>query len=65
MMRILDAKYKKTDLAKVIAESVHLTNDKQSKLLDMILCRYKHIFDGGLGLKNEVVKRSWKWKLWF
>ncbi len=33
MMQILDAKYEKADLAKVVAESKHLTKDKQSKLL--------------------------------
>ncbi len=33
MTQILDAKYKKDDLAKVDAESGHLTTNKQLKLL--------------------------------
>ena len=50
MTQILGAKYKKADLSKVVAESEHLTNNKQSKLV-AVLCRYKSIFfDGGLGL---------------
>jgi transposase InsO family protein len=49
MTRILDAKYEKADLAKVAADSEHLTNDEQSKLL-AVLRRYESIFDGGLGL---------------
>jgi hypothetical protein len=47
MTQILDAKYKKANLVKVVAESGHLTTDKQSKLL-IVLRRYKKIFDGGL-----------------
>ena len=49
MTRILDAKYEKADLAKVVADSKHRTTDKQSRLL-AVLRRYKKIFDGGLGL---------------
>ena len=49
MRQILYTKYKKADLAKVVADSKHLTTDEQSKLL-AVLCRYKTIFDGGLGL---------------
>jgi hypothetical protein len=48
MTRILDAKYEKANLAKVVAESEHLTLDEQSKLL-AVLTRYENIFDGGLG----------------
>ena len=32
MTQILDAKYKKADLAKVVADSGHLATNKQSKL---------------------------------
>ena len=49
MTRILDAKYEKADLAKVVAESDHLTDEEQSKLL-VVLRKYETIFDGGLGL---------------
>ncbi len=49
MMQILDAKYKRADLAKVIADSKHLTSVQQSKL-SAVLHRYKSIFRGGLGL---------------
>jgi hypothetical protein len=49
MTQILDAKYEKADLAKVVADSEHLTTDEQSKLL-AVLRRYEKIFDGGLGL---------------
>ena len=48
MTRILDAKYKKAELVKVTAESKHLTDKEQSKLL-VVLRRYENIFDGGLG----------------
>ena len=50
MTRILDAKYKRADLAKVVTESRgHLTTNKQLKLL-IVLHRYKKMFDGRLGL---------------
>ena len=56
MMRILDTKYKKADLAKVVADSEHLTTEEQSKLL-AVLRRYEKIFDGGLVLwKTTPVK---------
>ena len=48
MTQILDAKHKKADLAKVVAESEHLTTNKQSKLF-AVLRRYEKIFDGGTG----------------
>ncbi len=41
--QILDAKYKKADLAKVVTESGHVTTNEQSKLL-IALCRYEKIF---------------------
>ena len=43
MTRILDAKYKKAHIAKVVADSEHLTTNKQSKLL-AVLRRYEKIF---------------------
>ncbi len=49
MTQILDAKYEKADLSKVVAKSDHLTDEERSKLL-VVPCRYKTIFDGGLGL---------------
>ena len=60
MTRILDAKYKKAGLAKVVADSEHLTTDEQSKLL-IVLRRYEKTFDGGLGLwKTTPVKLELK-----
>jgi hypothetical protein len=60
MTQILDAKYEKADLAKVVADSEHLTTDEQSKLL-AVLRRYEKIFDGGLGLwKTTPVKLELK-----
>jgi len=49
LTRILFAKYEQADLAKVVADSEHLTNDEQSKIL-AVLRRYESIFNGGLGL---------------
>ncbi len=58
MTRILDAKYKKADLAEVDAKREQLTDEEQSKLL-VALCRYETIFDGGLGLwKTTPVKKN-------
>ncbi len=51
MTRILDTKYEKADLAKVVADSGHLTTDAQSKLLT-VLRSCEKIFDGGLGLRK-------------
>ncbi len=60
MTRILDSKYKKANIAKVVADSRYLTTDEQSKLL-AVLHRYEKIFDGGLGLwKTTPVKLELK-----
>ena len=49
MTRILDAKYEKADLRKVVSDSQHLTEHEQSQLLTL-LSKYENTFDGGLGL---------------
>ncbi len=43
MTQILDAKYEKANLAKVVADSEHLTIDEQSQLLN-VLHRNKDIY---------------------
>jgi hypothetical protein len=48
MTRILDAKYEKADLQKVVSESKHLTEHEQSQLLTL-LRKYETCFDGSLG----------------
>jgi len=48
MTRILDAKYEKADLHKVVSESKHLTEHEQSQLLTL-LRKYENCFDGSLG----------------
>ncbi len=60
MTQILDAKYEKADLAKVVADSGHLTTNEQSKL-STVVHRNEKIFDGGLGLwKTTPVKLELK-----
>ena len=60
MTQILDAKYEKANSAEVVAESEHLTLNKQSTLL-AVLTRYENIFDGRLGLwKTTPVKLELK-----
>ncbi len=47
--RILDAKYKKTDLQAIVRDNCkHLSVDQQKKLLQL-LKKYKSLFDGTLG----------------
>ena len=41
---ILDAKYEEADLDQIVAESVHLNNFEQKKLLQL-LEKYKPLFD--------------------
>ena len=47
--RILDAKYKKTDLQSIVKDKCkHLTANQQKKLLQL-LTKYKLLFDGTVG----------------
>jgi hypothetical protein len=49
MVKILDAKYEKTDLPAIIREnSSHLTATKREKLLSVLL-KFEPLFDGKLG----------------
>jgi hypothetical protein len=49
VMRILDAKYQKTDLPLIIRDACkHLSTDQQKKLLQL-LKKYELLFDGTLG----------------
>ena len=48
MSRILDAKYAKADLANVVADCHHLSNQEQAGLL-ALLKEYETLFDGTLG----------------
>ena len=45
--RILDAKYQKINLSKIISDGKHLSNDKHSMLYDA-LTKYELLFDGTL-----------------
>ena len=45
---ILDAKYEKADLRKVVANATHLSKDEQQELHEL-LSKYKDLFDGTLG----------------
>jgi hypothetical protein len=48
-MRILDAKYKKSDLQSIVRDNCkHLSADPQKKLLQL-LTKYELLFDGTLG----------------
>ena len=48
-VKILDAKYEKANLPKVVSENcAHLTVDERNKLLRLLL-KYEELFDGGLG----------------
>ena len=48
MRRILDTKYQKANLSKIVSNSKHLSNDKQSMLYD-VLTKYGSSFDVTLG----------------
>ena len=43
--RILDAKYEKSNLSKIVSDSQHLNNNEQSMLRDL-LNKYELLFDG-------------------
>ena len=45
--RILDAKYQKFDLSKIMSDGKPLSNDRHSMLYD-VLTKYELIFDGTL-----------------
>ena len=51
--KILDAKYEPADLRAVSKEAVHLEEEQQEKLHDL-LKRYETLFDGTLGHWNDV-----------
>ena len=46
--RILDEKYQKANLSKIVSNSKHLNNNKKSMLRD-VLNKYELLFDGTLG----------------
>ena len=46
--RILDAKYEKANLPKLVEECSHLTKEDQNKLLE-VLVSHQDLFDGTLG----------------
>ena len=46
--RILDDKYEKANLPKLVEECAHLNKEKQNKLLE-VLVSYQDLFDGTLG----------------
>ena len=49
VVRILDAKYEKADLPKVVEDTCpHLSMPEKKELL-MLLLKYEHLFDGTLG----------------
>ena len=52
MRRILDAKYKKADLNKVMTKQCQHLNTEEHEILLNILQKYEHIFDGTLGKWN-------------
>jgi hypothetical protein len=52
LKKILDAKYKPTDLNKIACDCNYLTDDKQMQLLSL-LHKYQHPFNGLLGTWNS------------
>ena len=48
LTEILDAKYKKADLRKVVAKATHLSDSEREELYNL-LNRFKDLFDGTLG----------------
>ncbi len=48
LKQILDAKYKKANLDKLVCECLYLTQDEQFKRLKL-LRKHEHLFDGTLG----------------
>ena len=52
MRRILDAKYEKSDLNKVMnGQFQHLNNEERKKIINL-LQKYEYLFDGTLGTWN-------------
>ena len=47
--RILDADYTKADLEEVCKEQIHLSEEEQEKLYNLLLSKYEDLFDGTLG----------------
>ena len=51
IQRILDAKYEKADLSKVVTDCTHLSEEECTKLYELLV-KYKPLFDGSLGKCN-------------
>jgi predicted metallo-beta-lactamase superfamily hydrolase len=49
MTNILDAKYSKADLIKIVKEADHLTSEEQEQLYKTLKKKNEDIFDGTLG----------------
>ena len=49
---ILDAKYQRDDLSKILSNSKHLNNNEQSMLHD-VLNKYECLFGGTIGSWNK------------
>ena len=49
--RILDAKYQKVDLSKIVSNSKHLKNNEQC-MLRAVLNKYEFLFNGTVGTRN-------------
>ena len=52
LQKILDAKYAPADLNAVVQACRHLMEDEKSNCM-LLLCKYKHLFDGTLGTWNN------------
>ena len=67
--RILDAKYKKYDLSKIVSDRKNINSDKQSMLYN-VLTKYELIFDRNLGtwktksldIELYPVSKTYHWK---
>ena len=53
MRRILDAKYKKYDLNKVVTKQCQHINAEERKILLILLKKFEDLFDGTLGAWNN------------
>ena len=52
MRRILDAKYKKSDLKKAMTEQCQHLNAKECEIILNLISKYEELFDGTLGTWN-------------
>ena len=55
--RILDEKYQKGDLSKIVSNSKHLSNDEQIMLYD-VLTKWEFLFDRTLGTWKKIVDKE-------